>query len=301
MAGMTPLDVQPAAKTAIAVLPLLGQSLGTPQPSWETSLDRQLYPWLNDHRFRGRMVFPGMGYLELGHAAGRTLHPEASLALHDVRFSRACLISENQPPTLQTIVQAESGEFTVHGRRSAKAGWTLHARGFVRPDLEDQSTDSVKLTEIWDRCPIDVPRDDCYRLFHERGLDYGPAFQGIDQMWRGQGECLARIQVPAQVRQAGPLHPATVDACLHVLLGAVMPGDGAQDSATGNLYLPVEVAEVDVHDHVADEMLWSHGRLTERTADSIVAEIRVFEETGRVVWEARGLRCQAVGGGAQDK
>jgi acyl transferase domain-containing protein len=300
MAGMSPLDVQPAAVKSTGVqAALLGRALGTPQPSWETSLDRQIYPWLDHHRFRGRMVFPGMGYLDLGHAAGKTLHPEAALALHEVKFSRACLISENQPPTLQTIIQAESGEFTVHGRRSAKAGWTLHARGFVRPRPQ-ATTEPVKLTDIWDRCPIDIARDDCYRLFRERGLDYGATFQGIDQMWRGEAECLARIAVPAQLGAAnGWLHPATVDACLHVLLGAVLPSDGQPD-AVGNIYLPVEVAEVHVQPPTG-ETLWSHGRLAEHSADAVSADVCVFEETGRVVWEARGLRCQAVASGAPDK
>src|SRR5262245_39944363 len=108
MAGMTPpthaepLALPPADATALmrSTVPLLGQSLGTPQPSWESSLDRQLHPWLSDHRFRGRMVFPGMGYLMLAHAAGRTLHAEAPLVLRDVKFLRACLISESQAPTL---------------------------------------------------------------------------------------------------------------------------------------------------------------------------------------------------------
>jgi len=298
---MTPPDVPPAKLTSAGTrTPLLGRVLGTPQPSWETSLDRQFFPWLDDHRFRGRMVFPGMGYLDLGHAAGISLHPDTPLALHDVKFSRACLISENQPPTLQTILQAESGEFTVHGRRSAKAGWTLHARGFVRPN-QDAATEPQRLTDIWDRCPIDLARQDCYRLFHERGLDYGPAFQGIDQMWRGQGECLARIDVPKQLKDADRwLHPATVDACLHVLLGAILPGDGSPSHATCPVYLPVDVAEVHVH-APSGETLWSHGRISEQSAYAIVADIRVFEETGRVVWEANGLRCQAMGGGVPEK
>ena len=51
----------------------------------------------------------------------------------------------------------------------------------------------------------------------------------------------------------------------------------------------------EVRDHGArGDTLWSHGRLLEQDADAIVAEVRVFEETGRLVWEALGLRCQAV-------
>lgn len=295
----------PAGQKQVArpEVPLLGQALGTPQPSWETQLSTELYPWLGDHRFRGRMVFPGMGYLELAVAAGRALRPEATVTLHAVKFPRACLISDSQPPTLQTIVQTEDGTFTIHGRRSTKAAWTLHARGLLRFEKNDASPGPLRLTEIWDRCPTDIPRDDCYRLFREHGLDYGSAFQGINQMWRGQGECLARLDIPQSI--AGlptgmPLHPATVDACLHVLFGTVYaPADSAVEAAGYCIYLPLEVAEVRVHGY-GGETLWSHGRLLERSDDSIVAEVRVFEETGRIVCEALGLHCQAVGKGAKE-
>lgn len=281
---------------------LLGQSLSTPEPTWETRLDSQLLPWLNDHRVKGRMVFPGVGYLELALAAARASQPESSHLLEDVKFVRACMIPDNKVIVAQTVIHPEDNTFSIHGRRQgAQGNWTLHARGVVRATPSSTAATAVKLTEIWDRCPVEMPREECYQLFRERGLEYGPTFRGIDQMWRGDGECLARIEIPESIRGATwarPLHPATVDACLHVVVGAIA---GAENTNSGgpNVYLPVEISEVRVH-RWSGETLWSHGRLVEKGRGYVVADVRVFEETGQVVWEALGLRCQAVAGAAKE-
>lgn len=277
--------------------PFLGQALGTPEPSWETQLDLYKYRWLGDHRVRARAVFPGVGYVELALAAAAALRPEATHVLEDVHFPETCLLSENQATVLQTTLHLEDGSFSIHGRRPGTPGtsgqWTLHARGTLRSRSRTRPPTPVQLADIWDRCPVEVPRADCYRRFHEQGLDYGLSFQGIDQLWRGEDECLARIDIREGVRglpSTAPLHPATMDACLHVVLGAAkaMGGD--------SLYLPVQIAEVRVHGCSGDT-LWSHGRIVEKGRGYLVADVRVFEESGQVVWEALGLRCQLVGSG----
>ena len=157
------------------------------------------------------------------------------------------------------------------------------------------------LDEIRERCPIEVAHDDCYSQIREAGLDFGPAFRGVTRLWRGEGECLARIEIPAAIaneKTAGPLHPASMDACFHFLgtMGLQATAGGPGDSGA---FLFVEIGELQVYAW-SGQPLWSRVWLTERGRDQIVVNCQVFEETGAVVWEARGLRCQAIGFGGRD-
>ncbi len=277
--------------------PLLGQPQGTPQPSWEAKLERRLLPWLDDHRVKGQVVFPAAGYLEMALAAAGKIQLTAAHVLEEVKFLKAFFLAEGQSAGVQTVFHAEEGTFHIYGRHPGASSWTLHAQGRVRSRPSASPAPPLNLSEIWDRCPVEAAKDDCYRQFHERGLDYGPSFQGIDQLWRGNGECLARIEVPELVKglsAAGSLHPATVDAGIQVMLGTMStPANWSVAGSGQEVYLPVEIAEVRVHGW-SGEPLWSHARLVEKGRAHMVADVQVFEESGRLVWEARGLRCQAI-------
>ncbi len=135
---------------------------------------------------------------------------------------------------------------------------------------------------------------------------YGPAFQGIQHLWQGQGEALAEVRALQASEQAGQgrpdgyhFHPAALDACIQVIFGALPAASEHFGSPGRGVYLPVEIAEVRLYG-APTARLWSHAQLVERTPQSITAHVRVFDEAGRLLWEARGLRCQAVGADARE-
>ena len=61
---------------------------------------------------------------------------------------------------------------------------------------------------------------DAYERLAGRGYEYGPAFQGLQAMWRRGNEVFAEVAVPevagAQVGGFG-IHPVLVDAALHAM------------------------------------------------------------------------------------
>ena len=61
-----------------------------------------------------------------------------------------------------------------------------------------------------------------YARCRERGLDYGPAFQGLRQLTGAAGQAWGVVALPAQVDPDGYLvHPALLDACLQVTAAAL--------------------------------------------------------------------------------
>ncbi|MFC4895672.1 type I polyketide synthase [Streptosporangium amethystogenes subsp. fukuiense] len=74
-----------------------------------------------------------------------------------------------------------------------------------------------------------VELDGLYERLAEGGLGYGPVFQGVRGAWRGaDGVMFAEVVLPEQVGDAGlfGLHPALLDAALHVVAFAGLEGAG---------------------------------------------------------------------------
>jgi len=74
-----------------------------------------------------------------------------------------------------------------------------------------------------------VALDDLYDGLADRGLEYGPAFQGLRAVWRRGDEVFAEVSLPEDQRtQAGlfGLHPALLDAALHAALTGAEMGEG---------------------------------------------------------------------------
>src|SRR5204863_402341 len=81
---------------------------------------------------------------------------------------------------------------------TATAAWTLHASGKVRLGANGNGNGNghapQTIDEIRGRCRDEVGIDDYYEQLRGRGLEYGPAFRGIAQLWRGRGEALGRVE-----------------------------------------------------------------------------------------------------------
>ncbi|WP_319058658.1 SDR family NAD(P)-dependent oxidoreductase, partial [Streptomyces europaeiscabiei] len=96
-----------------------------------------------------------------------------------------------------------------------------------------------------------VPLDGFYDRFRDRGIDYGPAFQGLVELSRTDDTAYAVIRLPeaeAVSAQAGDfaLHPALLDAALHAV--AVLDDD------TAGVSLPFEWTGVELYATGATEL-----------------------------------------------
>src|SRR5262249_1705189 len=136
--------------------------------------------------------------------------------------------------------------------------WSLHATGTIRRDTAAASQRSVE--DVRARCVESVDVAEYYQALRTQGLEYGPSFQGLQQIWRCDGEAIGRLQLPADMAQdTGPYHglPAFLDAGFQLLAAAI---PGAQPHvANGHVYLPVRLAGVRSYARPSPNAeLWGH-------------------------------------------
>jgi NADPH:quinone reductase-like Zn-dependent oxidoreductase/acyl carrier protein len=151
------------------------------------------------------------------------------------------------------------------------------------------ATDTFSPQAVQARCaPFDVRLH--YDMALENGIQFGPSFQIIEQMWRQDGEALAMIRLPAAPRAQADryqIHPVMLDACFQTLAGA-LPDYGEQFDT----YLPIFCESLQLHYQPGD-MVWSHAQLqpgTEAGQDTIIGDIQAYSADGQRVLDIRGLR-----------
>jgi acyl transferase domain-containing protein/NADPH:quinone reductase-like Zn-dependent oxidoreductase/aryl carrier-like protein len=276
--------------------PLLGVSLGTPQPAWETRLEARLFPFLNDHRVQGTIVFPATAYLDMAFAVARETFGNEPYQLEGVQLANPCFLTPERPLWLRTTYHAEDATLRIHSRAiDSDEDWTLHASIVLRA-VPLPVAKGFDVEAVTGRCQHVFSRLECYAYCQRMGLEYGPRFQGIERGRRGEGECLSEIALPEGVEMEAYLfHPALLDACSQAVIPALTDFNGPDYP----LYLPVEIDQVRLYRRPSRRLL-CHARLRELSAQRLTANLDVYDEERQLVAQIRGLHAQRVAGSGND-
>ncbi|WP_241266142.1 type I polyketide synthase, partial [Streptomyces boncukensis] len=207
--------------------PLLGASvaLATAEDVVLTGrLSVAAQPWLADHRLHGRMVVPGTAFVELALRAG---YEVGCGEVRELTLHEPLLPSPVGGARIQVRVGAPGPDgdrdVSVYAQEDTAGGdWVLHADGV----LADSTATNTAVSDAFDlsawpppgAAPVDL--NGFYADLTDSGYGYGPAFQGLSRAWHVGEEVFAEVRLPASSGEDAArfgLHPALLDAALHVL------------------------------------------------------------------------------------
>ncbi|MFF8769682.1 amino acid adenylation domain-containing protein [Kitasatospora sp. NPDC015120] len=271
--------------------PLLGRRLPGAEPAWEARLDAEALPYLEDHRIQGDVLFPAAGYLEMAVQAVRALTGGTDAALADIELRKALFLPDEESRAVRLTLSAEHGAFTVATGEGAER--TVHTVGTVRPAQRRRPGRPLDTGAVRGRAVRRLAGPDCYAELAALGYHYGPAFQGIEEVWIGPGEALARIRPTAPVSGQGEhhqVHPVVMDAFFQTLLTPQLLDD--RPGGTG-IRLPVAIAEVRL-DQVGERPLWVHATVTRDSGGELVGDLAVHDEHGAPLGGITGFRAADV-------
>ncbi len=284
--------------------PLLGERHES--ASGEISFETELFPsdpaWLNDHRVFERLVAPGALYGAMAVTAAPT-EGGGTLVVEDMQFHNPMIFPEQdsgdedgeQGRKVQVLLN-RSGEGTTHRVQVLSKGgdreeWTLHAEGSIPSATQDrQSTGKVDLEGLKkELSPIDVPA--FYQAKAGVGIDLGPSFRTLENVWSRQGEALGEVALPGNLEQSGPdVHPLLLDGCFQVLAAARDPG-GVDASVT---YLPFGWERLWLAQQLP-ERVFCHVRMKENPAgangdprETLGGDLHIYAPDGLLLGEFNG-------------
>ena len=272
--------------------PLLGRRLATARPNWTNQLDTASLPHLKDHVVGGQALFPAAGYLEMALAALAKTDGGATVEIDGLDIRRPLPVGAQMRPLVASALADMDGSFSVTAAESEEALSAAQPIMVCRVGIADAlAGDPVDLDALRARLGDPIGAQEHYRQCLALGLDYGPAYQGVAEIRKGENEALGRIVAPAAIVQdlaAYRWHPAMLDACLQVVVGVL--GEGVADGA---LVLPTGAGRARFA-LGAPGALWCHAKVTRVARRDIFADLILMDDSGARIGSIENLRLRRV-------
>jgi acyl transferase domain-containing protein/acyl carrier protein len=292
-----------APREAVAGHPLLGVHSQLASQSgvhvWQRDISLATHRWLEDHRVQDAIIVPASAYIEMAIAAAAQVFGDGPVCVREIENLKPLILQKDIAHRLQTALRVDAdgtAHFTVHGRPAANAEspWTGIMTARVSRIAPADVVADAALEKIRQRAVNELAGAAFYAALATKGNQWGPAFQGIQHLWRGAGEALGRVRVSSIVAAECPhfkFHPAVSDACGHALV-ATAPLE-ASDGALGGAFVGGGVGEVRFYKSPLGETLWAHARLRPDAAQGgnvLIGDLCIYDEGGALVSETRDVR-----------
>ncbi|MET9902384.1 SDR family NAD(P)-dependent oxidoreductase [Streptomyces sp. NPDC006446] len=260
----------------------------------DIDLSDSRFAYLADHRVTGEVWLPGAAFLDLALEAASALRDGGEVRLADVRFVRPLALDADKPVRLQLVLQpaGEDGsrDFTIASAATGerRAPWERHVTGRVvdtaaepEPAAPDTGEEPAVLRE---RCDEEADLPAVYEGLTALGIDYGPAFRGLEQGHRTDTAAVGRL---ARRPAAGHLlHPAILDAAFHT---AALPAD----APAGRAFVPAGVGRLRFTG-LRSAPAWATCRLRSVDGDTALLDLRLWDDREQLLLEAMEFELAAL-------
>lgn len=199
-----------------------------------SDLERQRYSsvfsgeefFLEDHQIvingAASKVLPAVAYLEMARMAVENATPGRQgagvLELRHTAWLQPLVVVGAQPVDIALQVKGNDEiDFEISSTNGEEE--ILHCQGtagFVHHPMPPQ-LDIAQLKSQMGKG--NITGDKLYSLFAPMGLAYGPAFQGVAEVYRGEGQLLAQLHLPTTDQHQFILHPGVMDSALQAAFG----------------------------------------------------------------------------------
>ncbi|KZL70949.1 polyketide synthase (beta-ketoacyl synthase domain-containing protein) [Colletotrichum tofieldiae] len=248
---------------------LLGYRIsGTPDPTWRCHLRCTESPWIREHKVQGDILYPGAGIVVMAIEAARQLAEEHATEeiygyeLRDVAIDTALRVPDTEKG-IEVMIQlhgrrtgtkaapsATLNEFSVSSWSEEIKEWTVHARGLVSVTYKSSISPSMQrelaleneryaqsFTSAKKICQKPA-RNFLYDTVETIGMQYGPTFRNMTELFAGPNASYGVISVP-DTKSVMPkgfeypsvVHPATLDSVLHLLFPSISGEDQSLNEA----------------------------------------------------------------------
>lgn len=248
------------------------------------------YPWLVDHTILDTVIAPGTLLAELAiHAADQL----GCSVVEELTLQNPLVMPQPGSLHLQVTVGAmdESGRRILNiYSRDAHADpadpWTNHATGSAMPNGEATPFGTFDAAAWPPAGAVPVDSSTVYAQFAELGYQYGPIFQGLQQVWQRGREVFAEVRLPEDARRdatAYGIHPALLDSALQAALFLEMPADQAQ------VLVPFSWSGIQLYATGSSDL-----RVSLRRKDSGTVSVQVADTAGQPVASIEALSFRPI-------
>jgi polyketide synthase PksN len=259
--------------------------------------------FLADHVVKGQRFLPGVAYLEMARAAidqaaGGLKEGKNGIRLRNVIWVRPIAVGDKPVQVHIGVFPEENREILYEiysGYNGSEDKTVVYSQGSAML-YSMAEVPHIDLKELQATCCQNrLSSAQCYETYRTMGIDYGLRQQGIEMVYMGSGQVLAKLTLPSAVantKEQFVLHPSIMDAALQASLGLMM---GSGDL---NLMLPFALEEIEIVGN-CNSALWAWIRYSEqsRTGDKVQKlDIDLCDDDGMVCVRMKGLSLRVLEG-----
>lgn len=276
--------------------PLVGVNSSTLEEQCFTKIFSGDESYLKDHVVGKDKILPGVAYLEMARAAGKLANPEAEVAaLRNISWQSPIRLTAKDTSFTAKISLYPCGdavEFEVSSR-GMNDQKVVHGTGrmdFRKEDGQSKDREITNIEEIRARCTKRVTGEECYRVFAEKGLNLGPGFQAVKELYCGEKEVLSLIELPGHLEgefSLYGLHPSLMDGALETVIGLL----GTEEMESKALALPFEMGSVEVYGKLSKNVYSYARELEGANAEKNVRhyDVDILDESGNILVRMNGF------------
>ncbi|MCP4110573.1 MAG: SDR family NAD(P)-dependent oxidoreductase, partial [Desulfobacteraceae bacterium] len=254
--------------------------------------------FLADHVVKGTRILPGVVYLEMARAAveqaaGVSEEKGIRIRLRNVVWIQPLAVNDDPVHVHISLLPDESGEINYEiysGPEDDEGTPVIHTRG------------SATLIPVSEVSPVDIEtlQAECgqkilsseqyYDAFKQMGIYYGPGHRGIETLYMGSDQTLAKLSLPSSDRDRFVLHPGLTDSALQASV-SLMTDHGAAPSEPA---LPFALEQLDIFGRCTPGM-WAVVRYGggASAGDRIVKfDIDMCDEQGNICVRMKGFSAR---------
>jgi len=237
---------------------------------------------VRDHHVQGNALVPGVVALEAARAAAGMVQPLPISGFENVHWLKPLVVSDEGTNAMLTLETADAGlRFKLR-----TAIDDVHVTGLVLADIAQKRfiAQRADIEAIRSRCPRRMDSSTLYTTMESLGVCYGPRFRGLESLWQGSGESLAKLEIDADTANEFDLmmlHPSVLDAALQAVAGAFSA------NAPNEGMVPFSADRIDLTGNLSSAaFVWC--RQTS-ASDSASFDISIMDTSGSVLVHINGL------------
>ncbi|HEY4220147.1 MAG TPA: type I polyketide synthase [Myxococcota bacterium] len=276
--------------------PLLGRYVEMADAHvWDGKVGGERTRYAYDHRLQGVPVLPASAFVEMMASGAAHVLGSEDIEISDLELPRALFLPSKGEYRLQLVLSQEGELWSarVHGRADDAGGsWRVHATARIARHSA-QPPAAPDIDALIGRTGDKIASAACYLELQQLGLEYGPAFQGIEWLQRSKSELVARVAPPAG-SELEPyfFHPAFHDACMHA---SVL----AEPCLGHHGFVPVRIGRLRLHGR-GTRALYSCAEVVP-AGDRMRASVLLVDENKRVLQAVEGIELSPLDDSAPDE
>jgi len=274
--------------------PLLGEPVESTLTTWESEITYEKFPFLQDHKILGKIVFPGAAYAEMVFRAVRHKFESAHFVIEALTFHQLLQLKPKFAFFLQFHLDTITMTFKIYATEKLyPKNFKLVATGKVRSIPPGGLGQRESLDTALERCVSQTTtKEEIYNALKGIKFEYGLAFQGIEKANVGENEIVCEVTLPelGDREETYVFHPARLDACFQALL-VLKIARQSESSALSGFQIPTNVGRIRLTGSLTGK-LFVHGVLVEEIDRGARGNLFIYNDRRELVAEITGFATQ---------